>query len=726
MVHLHTTGTTATKSVLLSGGSYELELGEIAVQHNANDAKLYIRLSDATSGAKVDNLAEFITKSAVETLISEAIENLSSTVTGVGDRVTALETKVGDGFNGTSLTTAINNATAATQTVADDLADETTRATGVENAIKALLPDSAFTSTNTVDKAIKDEASARTDADTALETSISGVRTDLGNEVTRATGVEAELRQLIQNAGGDTEGVAAMLSAETQARIEADQDINDKIGAGFDSTDTVAQAITDVETDVTTLKGVVSGYTGTSAIKNDVDSVRTTANSALQSISAGAANDYVTVTIGTKTNNDQSVAVAVAAQDIETATALKQGFADAYNVKTIIGSAVTRIEALESDNTKLMARTSGFSDTAGSIKTYIDEKVAGEIASVYRVKGSKTTFDQLPTTGNETGDVWNVVSAATVDQKIYPAGTNFVWNGTEWDALGGTVDLSPYMLAADFNTWTSSTYSSKIQEIETSVSSEATNRQNADAAIQATIGAGYTSANTVASAITNLSTGLTAEQTARADADTALQDQIGSGFSSANTIASKISALESAGGTAETRITQAETDIDALEGLLPKASFSSTNTVAKAINDATAATQTVAGNLATEITNRTNADTAIQNQIGSGFDSANTVTKAVSDINAALGSGFNAQNTVETNVNNNASNITDINGRLGTGFTSTNTVRSEIEAIKGTSGSAIQDVSVANSATNGITATENAAHEVTLNFDNMIIDCGTY
>ena len=73
-------------------------------------------------------------------------------------------------------------------------------------------------------------------------------------------------------------------------------------------------------------------------------------------------------------------------------------------------------------------------------KTEIDNKVG----SVYRVKGTKATYGDLPSTGNVAGDVWNV----TAVYQNYPAGTNFVWNGTEWDALGGTIDLSVYALSS--------------------------------------------------------------------------------------------------------------------------------------------------------------------------------------------------------------------------------------------------------------------------------------
>lgn len=64
-----------------------------------------------------------------------------------------------------------------------------------------------------------------------------------------------------------------------------------------------------------------------------------------------------------------------------------------------------------------------------------------DISSVYKVKGTKANMAALPTTGNVAGDVWNVDG----DGK----GANYVWNGTAWDKLSETIDLSPYMLAAD-------------------------------------------------------------------------------------------------------------------------------------------------------------------------------------------------------------------------------------------------------------------------------------
>lgn len=67
--------------------------------------------------------------------------------------------------------------------------------------------------------------------------------------------------------------------------------------------------------------------------------------------------------------------------------------------------------------------------------------------SALEYKGSKDTYDELPTTGNKKGDVWNIVNADAAHG--VNAGDNVAWNGTTWDVLAGTVDLTAYMLASD-------------------------------------------------------------------------------------------------------------------------------------------------------------------------------------------------------------------------------------------------------------------------------------
>lgn len=99
------------------------------------------------------------------------------------------------------------------------------------------------------------------------------------------------------------------------------------------------------------------------------------------------------------------------------------------------GTVVEIINSLESDRTD-----AALSAAQGkALKTLVDELKAS-VAAALDYKGTKDTYEELPTEGNKKGDVWNVVAA----HGTTPAGTNYAWDGTQWDPLGGTIDLSGY------------------------------------------------------------------------------------------------------------------------------------------------------------------------------------------------------------------------------------------------------------------------------------------
>lgn len=93
------------------------------------------------------------------------------------------------------------------------------------------------------------------------------------------------------------------------------------------------------------------------------------------------------------------------------------------------------IDSLESDKTD-----AALSAAQGkALKTLIDDLKAS-VAAALDYKGTKDSYDQLPSSGNKKGDVWNVVAV----HGTTPAGTNYAWDGAKWDPLGGTIDLSGY------------------------------------------------------------------------------------------------------------------------------------------------------------------------------------------------------------------------------------------------------------------------------------------
>lgn len=100
----------------------------------------------------------------------------------------------------------------------------------------------------------------------------------------------------------------------------------------------------------------------------------------------------------------------------------------------------------------------------------LNDRISG-LGNVYRVKGTKTNLsDVLALTDARVGDVWNVTNAFTLGGKPYPANTNVVCitatsssdhDEGNWDPLGGTVNLSTYVLKSDVVDNTASSDTSK-------------------------------------------------------------------------------------------------------------------------------------------------------------------------------------------------------------------------------------------------------------------------
>lgn len=104
------------------------------------------------------------------------------------------------------------------------------------------------------------------------------------------------------------------------------------------------------------------------------------------------------------------------------------------------------------------------SDTANALSAAqgkaLNDKISA-LGSVYRIKGTKNNIASVFDISDsaQKGDVWNVIEAFTLDGKPYPAGTNVVCIQTwaeqsvdpnkNWDALGGTVNLSNYVPKSD-------------------------------------------------------------------------------------------------------------------------------------------------------------------------------------------------------------------------------------------------------------------------------------
>ena len=73
--------------------------------------------------------------------------------------------------------------------------------------------------------------------------------------------------------------------------------------------------------------------------------------------------------------------------------------------------------------------------TAGNNISINENKEISCDISTMNFKGTVETYEQLPTDGQDVGDVWNISST----------NTNYCWNGSDWVTIGSSVDISGLM-----------------------------------------------------------------------------------------------------------------------------------------------------------------------------------------------------------------------------------------------------------------------------------------
>lgn len=118
--------------------------------------------------------------------------------------------------------------------------------------------------------------------------------------------------------------------------------------------------------------------------------------------------------------NSESNALQYKDSALESKTASATSERNAATSETNAKQALVESQKIQKEVESALTKVTGFAKYAGSVDNYSD----------------------LPSSGMNTGDVWNIVNADTAYQ--IKAGDNVIWNGKAWDNLSGFVDLSNY------------------------------------------------------------------------------------------------------------------------------------------------------------------------------------------------------------------------------------------------------------------------------------------
>lgn len=179
-------------------------------------------------------------------------------------------------------------------------------------------------------------------------------------------------------------------------------------------------------TEQTKLAGIASG-----AEVNVVKSVDTTASNGINLSTDSNGKLDVTVSPGSVASGNTAVVTG-------------------GTVYTSLGSYATKDSPALTGTPTAPTAAAGTNTTQIATTAFVGTAVSNAVSSLGDVlvyKGTKAAYANLPTTGNKTGDVWNVTAA----YGDVPAGTNWAWNGSTWDALGGSFTID-YMTNAEVDT----------------------------------------------------------------------------------------------------------------------------------------------------------------------------------------------------------------------------------------------------------------------------------
>lgn len=503
----------------------------------------------------------------------------------------------------------------------------------------------------------------------ALENSVSALSASVVNNYWTSATTDTKI------GNAKTELIGANTDATTADTIWAAKnyaDAQDKVLSGnlYDHISVVSgnieNSISTVQQDVAALKAFSGVVESDYATKTEVQTAK---DAAVTSAYTNAKADV----IGTSADNAEADTVYGAKAYASSLTHTLSG-----NVVAAIDEATSDVSDLSGSVVELSGAVVTMS---ADMKTYIDN----ELSTVYTYKTSVADMEALNAIENpEVGDVYNVVAAngEPGDDDYTPAGTNYAWNGSEWDALGGTVDLSAYATNDALNY----------------VSGQVETLQSADAAVKTALSAVSSTLFTVSASVVNdyaLSANTAAEiEKAKTEAEIASsaytdsQIQMLSGITSAY-VASELSSVKSditglKSFTAETAATHDEVAAQSA------ATFNSAYTAAVA--SAESYTNTISGQVLT----------TIRGDVSESGNTLGAIEDRIDGIDGRL-------TTVEGNVSNLTASATNWNSMVAGSVT----------------GGTLATVETASSTEWGAKmATE--AQTIKLDLSELVIDCGDF
>ena len=526
---------------------------------------------------------------------------------------------------------------------------------------------------------------------TVAETTLKGITDSLSNSISANTNEFNKYATSANTVAADTKTLEDAKSYTDLLKAKEGETYNGETLAGLkseikslkDSSDTtvgaLASRVTTAEGKITALETTVGN--NENGLVKDVADLKTTVGNSTTGLVKDVAdlNTKIDAVSGASSDYTDSQINAIKGTSYKTGTTLA-------SLESNLGTEKLRIDAI-------------LKDAPDNLKSFkdVDTKITNAITAAYKYQGSVNNYNDLPDSGNTIGFVYNVKNAVgNIGDKNYtPAGTNYAWNGTTWDALGGTVDLSTYATKTYVNdalTGVTGTGPDSIVTKLDTAEKDITNLKHSASTLDTDVKTikGWKINNKFISGSPILN-----------GTDIKVDNTEG-----AQTLTGAIAAAKTAGDNAMIYAQGVSGSVKTLNDTV----VSNKNAIDEyTINGLKISEKPVLTGENVKVSTATTAQT-----LNAAIDKAKEAgTTAQTNLTTLKGSYSGTLETLSKKVDTNEQNITQL--------------RTDVDGVSATTITAVQTITVTNTGTNKITATKaKGSTNVVLNFDNMVIDCGDF
>lgn len=267
------------------------------------------------------------------------------------------------------------------------------------------------------------ETNASTSATAAQNWAVSETSPDGVADTSSSTGLTQSSRSWALASKGSAESASASASA---AATQASSATASAKSAGESATAASGSATSAASSATAAKNSASEASTSAANAKNSETQASGYKTSASDSATAAASSASSASTSATNAKAAMNTANTAASSASTSATSASTSASNAAKAEVAAKTAQVEAEKARDDANSAVVKLTGVMKYAGQVDNYSD------LEDVVKNKG----------------DVWNIVNADSIHG--IKAGDNVVWNGTDWDDLSGTVDLSIYAEKADY------------------------------------------------------------------------------------------------------------------------------------------------------------------------------------------------------------------------------------------------------------------------------------